>query len=499
MLEKYCDILVVGNDLPGLIIAAFLARRGLSVQVIDYELYSDHPEALDPVCFTNTHSKLLRSILGRLNVPETTIQNYTNKDSTLQIIFPHSRIDVYNNPLTYFEEIEREFADHVDIKRFYEHQARIRHQIDVTELFQQLLPSSWKEKRVFNKFIQEQNINDKSQEYQSLMSKDSTLAAYFKAQVLLAYQSFVPKPFAYQIAELFNPGDGEIFGIHGGIKTIKNMLYDRIRHYDGIIRKKTQIKALLFRNGAFDGVQIDDQQNAILSKYLIWNGSLEKLGKVLPNKWRFRKLKKFTEGFEFDHHWFTAKFTVDRKYIPEPMKGNVISIIDPKKELIGDNLLYLQIKRDKVDQEAIISVNFLLPHTALNEGDEFFESYFKTIKESLLKLLPFSHKSLKQSFPLASKEQKHDTLFPLNENDFEVFKYSAAKYGVSTQQQSNFMDLFQLHYKTPAPNFYISNSEIFQAFGMESKLMLGLKITDLIWKEVDKVKKRAMKSEKRIA
>ena len=35
MLEKYCDILVVGTELPGLVSAAFLARRGLSVQILD--------------------------------------------------------------------------------------------------------------------------------------------------------------------------------------------------------------------------------------------------------------------------------------------------------------------------------------------------------------------------------------------------------------------------------------------------------------------------------
>jgi hypothetical protein len=60
------------------------------------------------------HSKLLRSILGRLNVPEVTIQSFLKQESNLQVIFPKHRIDVFANPLTYSEEIDREFSAQQD-------------------------------------------------------------------------------------------------------------------------------------------------------------------------------------------------------------------------------------------------------------------------------------------------------------------------------------------------------------------------------------------------
>ncbi|MBU0506917.1 hypothetical protein KJ708_13090, partial [bacterium] len=128
MLEKYCDILIIGDHLPGLVTAAFLARRGLSVQVIDTDLFSKHPKKPDPVCLTNIHSNLLRSILGRLNVPEVTIQSVLNQDATLQYVYPKSRIDIFHNPMDYFDEVEREFKDNFkEIKRFYEKQSKLRH------------------------------------------------------------------------------------------------------------------------------------------------------------------------------------------------------------------------------------------------------------------------------------------------------------------------------------------------------------------------------------
>ena len=85
-------------------------------------------------------------------------------------------MDIFNNPLTYFEEIEREFPKYYpQIKRFYENQAKLRHQTDVSELFQQLLPSSWKERRAFKKFIGEQNLNKANPEYHDLLNLDDRL------------------------------------------------------------------------------------------------------------------------------------------------------------------------------------------------------------------------------------------------------------------------------------------------------------------------------------
>lgn len=499
MLEKFCDILVIGDELPGLITAAFLARRGLSVQVIDSDLFTGHPKLADPICLTNIHSKLLRSILGRLNVPEITIQNLVNQESSLQIIFPQNRIDILNNPLIYFEEIEREFKNsYTEIKSFYEHQARLRHKTDVTELFQQLIPATWKEKRAFKNFIKEQGLNDKSDEFEFLV-RDKCLDYYFKCQLLLSYQNFVDFPFAYQVSEVFNPGDGEIFGIHAGIRKLKNILWERIRHYDGVIRKKVPINSLLYRNGVCEGVSLDETNGDILSKYVIWNTDLKKLQSFLPNKWRFRKLKRACQNFDQEFCWFSVKYHVEKKYIPELMKSNVLHVSNFDKDLTGDNLLYIQIDRDKIDTQASIFVHFLLPKAALKEEDAYFDHYFGAIRKQLLDILPFSDSSLIQDFPMKADYSESKTLFPLNENDYEIFKYSAEKHRVGIQHKKNFYDLFKFHYKTPAPNLYISHPSIFSAFGLESNIILGLKITDLIWQEVEKVKKRAMKSERRIA
>ncbi len=90
-------------------------------------------------------------------------------------------------------------------------------------------------------------------------------------------------------------------------------------------------------------------------------------------------------------------------------------------------------------------------------------------------------------------------LLPSSDDDFNIFIDSATKHPLYAVESQDVLDLFHYSYKTPAPNFYLSHPSVYANLGIESSLLLGLKITDLVWQEVEKVKKRAMKDERRIA
>lgn len=500
MLEKFCDILVIGTELPGLVTAAFLARRGLSVQVIDSDLYADHPLLPDPSCLTSAQSKLLRSLLGRLNVSDAAMQTFLHLQSDLQVIFPTHRIDILSQPLAFADEVEREFPEQQErLKSFYEELARLRHQTDVNELFQHLIPNSWGERRQFKKFIAQHHLDDRNAAYQEILDCSPEMRAFFKAQLVLGLQSLCEEPFSYQVAELFNPGDGEIFSVIAGQKRLKQLLLDRVTHHDGLIRAKTSVNQLLFRNGVFEGVELSGSTDSILAKYVVWNTSLPQLATLLPKKWRFRGLRKACGQFETSYHWFTARFKTHKNFIPEMLGKNVVLIDKPEKDLVGENFVYLQVAEQAVDETVTIDASFLLPKSALEESNAFFTPYFERIGERLKEVMPFSEKALHLVFPLENEQKDEDTLFPLHEDDFEVFKHAARSHGLLAQNEKRFADLFPLNFKTAAPNLFVTHPHVFAAFGLESKLSLGLKITDIIWQEAEKEKKRAMKAERRIA
>jgi hypothetical protein len=113
--------------------------------------------------------------------------------------------------------------------------------------------------------------------------------------------------------------------------------------------------------------------------------------------------------------------------------------------------------------------------------------------------MPFAAKNIEIAFPVAQAATATDTLFPMSQDDFACFQAQARLHPIYEANARSFLDLFAVNYKTNVPNFFISASDVFWGLGSESKLVPGLKITDAIWGEVEKVKKRAMKSERRIA
>lgn len=499
MLEHYSDALIIGTEIPGLITGAFLARRGLNVHVLDPSPYAPSEIRSDPFVSHALHSKLLRSILGRLNVSEAAIHGLTTPAEPLQIIFPKKRIDIEANPLFFYEEMEREFPDVLpEIKQFYENLTHVKHQVETQQLFSLMLPRTFMERRQLNKFAKIHQLDCRMENGTFDFATSPEFRTFIEAQLklLLTHQS--SPMLLYQVSDLLNPSDGAVLSIKGGQNLLKSIFRERIEHHAGFIRTKTQIDKLLFKNGIFEGVMMAGTQGNILTRYLVWNTELSRLKDYLPSLLRFTRLKSKIKKIKPKAMWFTAHFQVPRMYIPSPMQNNVVSIENPGRDLIGTNYLFIQI-HDREEEMVSLSVSYLMGVEAQDADDESFIPLHEKILQSLRFLMPFADDKIKLIFPTLSSKKQEGTLFPLKEDDFTIFKYMAKSHPVFESRAKTFSDLFPISYKTASPNLFITSPQILGGFGLESHFMLGLHVTDLIWQDVEKEKKRAMKLEKRIA
>lgn len=69
MSEKFCDILIIGCEIPGLIAGAFLAKRGLSVMVLNTEEeVGVGKKNIQPNLISHLDTRLFKTILGRLSI-----------------------------------------------------------------------------------------------------------------------------------------------------------------------------------------------------------------------------------------------------------------------------------------------------------------------------------------------------------------------------------------------------------------------------------------------
>src|SRR5215813_11857215 len=121
MSEKFCDILIVGCELSGLIAGAFLAKRGLTVTVLN----TDHDVGIEekniqPNLISHLDGRLFKTILGRLSILDSELGIVNRYDTPYQVVLPDHRIDVTVFRDRFYKELKREFPDQADsIRSFY--------------------------------------------------------------------------------------------------------------------------------------------------------------------------------------------------------------------------------------------------------------------------------------------------------------------------------------------------------------------------------------------
>ncbi|MFH0902604.1 MAG: hypothetical protein V2A73_18395, partial [Pseudomonadota bacterium] len=128
MSTSYYDVIVLGDDLAGLIAATLCARRGLRVLVADppvavgqVERYELGPYELPrrPFTFAIEPSMAIRRVVAELNFVQTIKRRLVPLRPSFQIILPDARIDVSTDAESLSRELERELpAERAAIERF---------------------------------------------------------------------------------------------------------------------------------------------------------------------------------------------------------------------------------------------------------------------------------------------------------------------------------------------------------------------------------------------
>ncbi len=240
----------------------------------------------------------------------------------------------------------------------------------------------------------------------------------------------------------------------------------------------------------------------IACKYLLWNQSSSGLEQWLPksifSKFLLRRIKKTKPKFAR----FSIQYEVHSDVIPVGMKSNVLYVKDPQKPLLGPNFLHLHFYYPTELQEnspiKTLIVTYLLPHEALQQDDIIFDSIHAEITERLQELMPFSQGKIELKFPKDDAQPSDELLFPLEESDYETFKHNAAQNPIYDVTAAKFQELFPFPHRTLYKNLILTGPEILAALGFEGEFLLGLKTTDYVWGNFEKVKKKGIK-QRRIA
>lgn len=509
-MEKYCDILVAGTDLSGLLTAAALARRGMSVSILPLIPKHASQPSVEPHCFFPLNSNYLKAILSRLGISDEDLPRKEITPVFLQIIMPGHRLDLSTDPAVFSDELDREFPKAKEtILGLYQTLDDYRKAIDQERLEDLFLPETFWDRYKLKRFVRDAKLDQKVSDFFENFNDISTnreFPALFESQLRHVSDAFTPKPFLYQVAKFLSLSDRGYGEVEGGIETLTRLLLQRIAEYGGKILDPRHIDRIDFERRYVSSITLDGFDGTIRPKYVLWNRSLRDLAPYIPDTFSTRRFIRKLNTFHPTHYRFCVQFTLPRLFWPVGMHDQSLVVADLQSSLEAENCLYVQKQAHAREELLTISVHYLLKTDAIHESPDHFGERHARIRSRLLELMPFAEEALHVSFPkLNTADAFFDpqadlqaTLFPIEKSPFELFLEAARVHPVYEQATQSFIDLFSLDYRTPIRNLFITSPELLMHFGLDGKVIIAQRLAKLLRERTLKQQSKALRKRKRI-
>lgn len=321
--EEAYDLIVIGDQLSGLFLAAGAAQQGMKVLVLEE---SNFPSVL--------HEVPSGRLLGDFNA-EPAIG-----------LFEGSPVDSFFKSLGLYQQIDQLFPMHepplqivgdglrldfsYDSKALGESLAREVHlPQERREGLQRLLAGEVVSKKPFAQVVSELNL---PVSFELLGPLQAAL-----------YGSLIPPAMSYgDYRQLITQcAQGVRFPL-GGRGALKERLLSRVQIFGGRIRRSSHVEELVFERKRLSGVLLSSYEGFVRSNRVVGAMAAQTFARLIPEKMRPRRLEEAVGRIRPCAWKLGFTLLVPEEVVPEGM-GTHVALLDPESGLEGDGFLQLQV------------------------------------------------------------------------------------------------------------------------------------------------------------
>lgn len=472
---NFCDLLVLGSDLSGVMAATLLAKRGMNVLVLDDE---NETEPL-PNVLTGLGSRSFKSLLGKLMIPDTKLQILNENKVACQVVLPKHRLDIHRSRPLFLKEIEREFpSERETVEELLAEIDGLREN-HLDELLSLFPVVEAKEKKRFIRWVQSLP-GEKALALWEKLSPE--LQCVFKAQIRFLSRSPLIDPILFQLMLFLPPEACGSFSVRGGAREVKKLFFDKLDYFGGMVHPLgDEPFSFTTKRGEIKAVQLPRYNFPTRCRFVLGNMNIQNLYRSLPTPLLSfltgRDQKKVAELQPAERKGL-VQYEVPRDILPGPMKENLICIADPSAPLEGANYLELNVhplsKATSPEADTLMTAAYVL-----GEGEtESFEALHGRIDSSLHRLIPFADNRLRRVFPgvQVAAEAVGETapLFPPQDETIVLERILQKRV---SYEPSFFFPTIDSPYK----NLFVLGPNVLDWLGIEGKMLGALRAVELIW------------------
>ncbi|MDP3279335.1 MAG: hypothetical protein Q8Q09_29355 [Deltaproteobacteria bacterium] len=497
--RSHYDVLILGADLSAVAAGALLARRGFRVIWVRHDARSaryawdglELPRRIENAAVLDTPA--WNAIAAELSMPPSIRKRLADDGLAGQIVLPHHRIDIARAPADPLPEFEREFPE---LRRPMEELLDRIRRCD-TELDQALNTEvSWPPDGFFERRAT-RNALAQSAMRQELIQRDPlgdfpeghVIRTVMEAPARFALDSDPDRIDGAQLARAWGLLFRNSSFVEGGMDGVLRALSERITQFGGDLRERDLIDQLCVSGGRIEGLRF------AISGELIGCGvcisSLEPMNlQALTGRAPDRALLETLAMHEPTYARYTLNVVLASSGIPPAMAHRSFLILDPRRPLSEENLLYVERIGEDPQGRVVLGCHALLPRAVVDEGAIYLERVRRRVLDALREVVPFLDSNLlavdspHDGLPLEDRTRGTDTLVPARWNG-----HAEPMSMVLPRLPDALLGLCALPHHGPLRNLYAVHRHVVPGLGEEGALLTA-------WNVARKITKSAPEKER---
>ncbi len=388
------DLLVLGDDFPGVVAATLCAARGMRVLLAttrdDPESYKVGPYKLPtrPLVFTGMASPAIRRVMTELNFVHLLKRRLRDNAPAFQFVGPDARIDVTGDDDQLAAELARELSG-TDGDAAMASSIAARY---VSELIEPVLgqaiafpPTKFWDRREVGR--NEEPLEEAGRDVASKTAHSVLARALCDVPAALA-SHWDPReltPIARARAfDLWRRGTAIL---PGGRRALRDIFMDKFASHSGEVRQVVAEELVTGWNKV-TGVRLRDREE-VGADHVIAAMPAADLVKLLPKT--PKKLGELAEALVPTAYRYTLNLVMAEEGVPEGIGATVLVVHDPNEPLIGDNAFAIHVGPPDDEARVTVTVEAVCPAPGPGTSlDDEFANLRIRLRERLEDIMPFS-------------------------------------------------------------------------------------------------------------
>lgn len=386
------DLIVLGDDFPGLVAGTLCARRGMRVLLaptghrqLSYSL-GNHRLPVYALPFIGMSSPAIKRVLEELHFDHLLKRKLRQPRPAFQLVSPDARIDVIADEEALARELIRELPGAPEAAATCEGASSIARFLDPVLGEDVTFPPAgfWERREVSRSAIR---LDEEAEEWFASIDQDPMVRALLEAPAVLGTCSAPDALSAQNRARSFELWRQGTPRLGGDWQALNDLFLEKLTSHSGEVRAAA-VEEILFSWGKAVGVRLDTGEE-LGAEHIIAALPVADLMALTESK-RPKRLAQCAEKIAPAGYRYTLNFLVAQAGIPEGMASTVLVVGDPEQPLEGANAFAIFLDEADADAQVVVTVEAMCPAPADDDQlDDALADLRVGLRQQIELVMPF--------------------------------------------------------------------------------------------------------------